>query len=77
MSIGIFIFSVYTQSIILNSSTNLLEPYILPVSKRLKEKCEDLYAQEQSLKHATRLESSEREDLESNLMKVGRTMRVI
>ena len=61
---------VYTQSIILNSSTSLLEPYLLPVSQRLKEKCEDLYAQEQSLKHATRLESSEREDLESNLMKV-------
>ena len=35
-----------------------------------KTKCEDLYNQEQSLKHATRLESSEREDLESNLMKV-------
>ena len=61
---------VYTQAIILNSSTSLLEPYFLPVSQRLKEKCEDLYAQEQSLKHATRLESSEREDLESNLMKV-------
>ncbi|CAF3538671.1 unnamed protein product [Rotaria sordida] len=61
--------AVYTQAIILNSSTSLLEPYFLPVSERLKVKCEDLYAQEQSLKHATRLESSEREDLESNLMK--------
>ena len=61
---------VYTQAIILNSSTSLLEPYLLPVSRRLKEKCEDLYNQEQTLKHATRLESSEREDLESNLMKV-------
>ena len=64
---------VYTQAIILNSSTSLLEPYFLPVSQRLKEKCEDLYAQEQSLKHATRLESSEREDLESNLMKVRKS----
>jgi hypothetical protein len=36
----------------------------------LKLKCEDLYTQEQSLNHATRLESSDREDLESNLMKV-------
>ena len=61
---------VYTQAIILNSSGGLLEPYFLPVSQRLKAKCEDLYNQEQSLKHATRLESSEREDLESNLMKV-------
>jgi len=61
--------AVYTQAIILNSSTTLIEPYFLPVSQRLKEKCEDLYGQEQSLKHATRLESSEREDLESNLMK--------
>ena len=61
---------MYTQAIILNSSTSLLEPYFLPVSQRLKAKCEDLYTQEQSLKHATRLESSEREDLESNLMKV-------
>lgn len=63
----------YTQGIILNSSTSLLEPYFLPVSQRLKAKCEDLYAQEQSLKHATRLESSEREDLEANLMKVSDT----
>lgn len=66
------IFSVYTQAIILNSSTSLLEPYFLPVSQRLKAKCEDLYNQEQSLKHATRLESSEREDLESTVMKVGK-----
>jgi hypothetical protein len=62
----------YTQAIILNSSTSLSEPYLLPVSKRLKAKCEDLYNQEQTLKHATRLESSEREDLESNLMKVNK-----
>jgi hypothetical protein len=61
---------VYTQAIILNSSTSLFEPYFLPVSQRMKEKCEDLYTQEQSLKHATRLESSDREDLELNLMKV-------
>ena len=66
------IFQVYTQAIILNSSTSLLQPYFLPVSQRLKAKCEDLYNQEQSLKHATRLESSEREDLESTLMKVGK-----
>lgn len=66
------LFSVYTQAIILNSSTSLLEPYFLPVSQRLKAKCEDLYNQEQSLKHATRLESSEREDLESTVMKVGK-----
>jgi hypothetical protein len=65
-----YFFEVYTQTIIFNSSTNLLEPYFLPVSQRLKLKCEDLYTQEQSLKHATRLESSDREDLESNLMKV-------
>ncbi|CAF2524152.1 unnamed protein product [Rotaria sp. Silwood2] len=63
--------AVYTQVIILNSSTSLLETYFLPVSERLKIKCEDLYAQEQSLKHATRLESSELEDFESNLMKVN------
>jgi len=65
-----FFFEVYTQPIIFNSSTSLLEPYFLPVSQRLKFKCEELYTQEQSLKHATRLESSDREDLESNLMKV-------
>jgi hypothetical protein len=68
----IVFFKVYTQAIILNSSTSLLQPYFLPVSQRLKAKCEDLYNQEQTLKHATRLESSEREDLESNLMKVRR-----
>jgi hypothetical protein len=61
---------VYTQTIIFNSSTSLLEPYFLPVSERLKLKCDDLYTQEQSLKYATRLESSDREDLESSLMKV-------
>ncbi|CAF4235538.1 unnamed protein product [Rotaria sordida] len=61
--------SSYTQTIIFNSSTNLVEPYFLPVSQRIKLKCEDSYAQEQSLKNATRLESSEREDLELNLMK--------
>ncbi|CAF5091478.1 unnamed protein product, partial [Rotaria magnacalcarata] len=33
--------AVYTQAIILNSSTTLLEPYLLPVSERLKIKCED------------------------------------
>lgn len=66
----ILLFLVYTQPIIFNSSSSLLEPYFLPVSQRLKDKCEDLYNQEQSLKHATRLESSEREDLESTLMKV-------
>lgn len=63
--------AVYTQTIIFNSSTTLLEPYFLPVSRRLKTKCKDLYAQELSLKHATRLESSDREDMESNLMKVN------
>jgi hypothetical protein len=63
---------VYTQTIIFNSSTSLLEPYFLPVSQRLKLKCEDVYTQEQSIKHATRLESSDREDLESSLMKVRR-----
>jgi len=67
------LFVVYTQAIILNSSVSLLERYFLPVSRRLKGKSEDLYSQEQSLKHATRLESSEREDLESNLMKVIHT----
>ncbi|CAF4061993.1 unnamed protein product, partial [Rotaria sordida] len=61
--------AAYTQTIIFNSSTNLVEPYFLPVSQRIKLKCEDSYAQEQSLKNATRLESSEREDLELNLMK--------
>jgi ryanodine receptor 2 len=65
---------VYTQTIISNSLPSLLERYFLPVSQRLKLKCEDLYAQEQSLKHATRLESSEREDLESNLIKVKRIL---
>ena len=65
------IVSAYTQTIIFNSSTALLEPYFLPVSQRLKLKCDDFYAQEQSLKHATRLESSDREDLESNLRKVN------
>ncbi|CAF4727286.1 unnamed protein product, partial [Rotaria sp. Silwood2] len=59
----------YTQTIIFNCSINLVEPYFLPVSQRIKSKCEDLYAQEQSLKNATRLESSEREDLELDLMK--------
>lgn len=63
--------SAYTQTIIFNSSTALLEPYFLPVSQRLKLKCDDFYAQELSLKHATRLESSDREDLESNLGKVN------
>lgn len=61
----------YTQTIIFNSSTGLLEPYFLPVSERLKSKCKDLFAQEQALKHATRMESSDREDMESNLMKVS------
>ncbi len=61
---------MYTQTIIFNSSTNLLEPYFLPLSKCLKLKCEDLRTQEQSLKHATRIESSDREDLEADLMKV-------
>ncbi|CAF4981495.1 unnamed protein product [Rotaria sp. Silwood1] len=61
--------AVYTQTIIFNSSTNLVEPYFLPVSQRIKSKCEDLFTQEQSLKTATRLESSEREDLELDLMK--------
>ena len=65
--------SVYTQAIIFNSSTNLLEPYFLPVSHRLRSICEDLYAQELSLRQATRLESSEREDLETVLMKVNPT----
>jgi len=73
--IFIIFFEVYTQTIIFNSSTNLLEPYFLPVSHRLKLKCEVLYTQEQSLKHATRLESSDREDLESNLMKVFKTKK--
>ena len=67
------ILEVYTQTIIFNSSTNLLEPYFLPVTQRLKEKCRDLYTQEQSLKHATRLESTDREDLESTLMKVKKS----
>ena len=66
----LFSFKAYIQPIIFNSSTSLVEPYFLPVSQRIKSKCEDLYGQEQSLKHATRLESSEREDLETNLMKV-------
>ncbi|CAF5042296.1 unnamed protein product, partial [Rotaria magnacalcarata] len=61
--------AVYTQSIIFNSSPNLIEPSFLPVSERIKIKANDLYSQEQSLKNATRLESSEREDIESNLMK--------
>ncbi|CAF1123978.1 unnamed protein product [Adineta steineri] len=61
--------AVYTNAIIFNSSTNLLEPYFLPLSKGLKIKCEDVYSQEQSLKHANRLESCDREDLESNLAK--------
>ncbi|CAF0745111.1 unnamed protein product, partial [Didymodactylos carnosus] len=61
--------AVYTQAIILNSSTSLLEKYFLPVSQRLKLKCDVLYFQEENLKHATRLESSDREDLETSLMK--------
>ncbi|CAF0782285.1 unnamed protein product, partial [Didymodactylos carnosus] len=61
--------AVYTQAIILNSSTSLLEKYFLPVSQRLKLKSDDLYYQEENLKHATRLESSDREDLETSLMK--------
>ncbi|CAM4882414.1 unnamed protein product [Rotaria socialis] len=61
--------AVYTQSIIFNSSPNLIELSFLPVSERIKIKADDLYSQEQSLKNATRLESSEREDLESTLMK--------
>ncbi|CAF4580746.1 unnamed protein product, partial [Rotaria sp. Silwood2] len=65
----VIFFKVYTQTIIFNCSINLVEPYFLPVSQRIKSKCEDLYAQEQSLKNATRLESSEREDLELDLMK--------
>ncbi len=65
--------NIFTQTIIFNSSPSLLEPYFLPVSQRLKLKCEDLYTHEETLKHATRLESSEREDLETNLMKVRKT----
>ncbi|UJR09568.1 hypothetical protein I4U23_013803 [Adineta vaga] len=61
--------AVYTQAIIFNSSTKLLEPYFVPLSRCLKAKCDDIYIQEQALKHATRIESIEREDLESNLMK--------
>ncbi|CAF1381800.1 unnamed protein product, partial [Adineta ricciae] len=61
--------AVYTQAIIFNSSTNLLQPYFVPLSNCLKMKCADIYAQEQYLKHATRIESIEREDLEANLIK--------
>ena len=62
--------AVYTQTIIFNSSTSLLEPCFLPVSQSLRTKCEELYGQKLSLKHATRLKSTDREDMESNLMKV-------
>lgn len=64
------LFEVYTQAIMFNSSTNLLQPYFVPLSSCLKAKCDNIYAREQSLKHATRLESIDREDQEADLMKV-------
>lgn len=70
LSIRYFCFTVCTQAIIFNSSPNLVEPSFIPVSQRIKLKSDDLYTQEQALKTATRLESSERENIELNLMKV-------
>lgn len=60
----------FSQSIISNSTTDLLEKNFLPVSSKIVEKTRELYARETSIRTVTRnVDSTDRESIETDLQK--------